>query len=237
MQIYPAIDLKEGCAVRLSKGEMSSAKIYSREPAELAKVFADFGAQWLHVVDLDGAFAAELVNFKTIEKIIKATNLKVQIGGGIRDEERIKRYLDIGASRVILGSIALKNPSFVKEVAPKYPVVVGIDARGGMVATEGWAQTSNVRADVLAKEFNTSGVRAIITTDIEKDGMLKGVNTELVRQVALSSGLETIASGGVSSLDDIRTLAELEYVGGVIVGKAYYEAGLDLRQAFRIAGA
>lgn len=235
MQIYPAIDLKQGCAVRLSKGEMSSAKIYSNDPAQLAKEFADMGAQWLHVVDLDGAFAAELVNFKTIEAIVKATNLKVQVGGGIRDEERIKRYLNLGVSRVILGSIALKSPDFVREMAPKYPIVVGIDAMGGMVATEGWAKVSKISAATLAKEFGASGVQAIITTDIEKDGMLGGVNVELVQEVAKASGLETIASGGVSGIKDIRALANLDYVGGVIVGKAYYEGGLDLQEAFKIA--
>lgn len=235
MQIYPAIDLKQGCAVRLSKGEMSSAKIYSTKPEELAKRFEDYGATWLHVVDLDGAFAAKPINFKTIQSIAKSTNLKIQVGGGIRDEERIKAYLELGINRVILGSIALKNPEFVKQIAPKYPIVVGIDARNGMVATEGWADTSDVRAGELASKFSKSGVKAIITTDIEKDGMLSGVNTELVREVALASNLESIASGGVSSLDDIRTLSQLSYVGGVIVGKAYYEAGLDLKEAFKIA--
>lgn len=235
MIIYPAIDLKQGSAVRLSKGEMDSAKIYSQDPAQLAVLFANMGAEHLHVVDLDGAFAGGPVNFEVIKSIIKATNLKVQVGGGIRDEERIKQYLDIGVERVILGSIALRDPKFVKQMASKYPIVVGIDAKDGLVASDGWADVSEVRADILAREFAKSGVKAIITTDIGRDGMLSGVNTKLVHDVAMASGIQTIASGGVSSIEDIKHLSSLSYVGGVIVGKAYYEGKLDLSQAFEIA--
>lgn len=233
MEIFPAIDLKEGKAVRLSKGEMSSAKIYSDEPQNLAKEFEDAGAKWLHVVDLDGAFAGEAVNFKTIEKIVKSTNLRVQVGGGIRDEARIKAYLELGVNRVILGSVALKDPGFVKKMAKIYPVVVGIDAKNGCVAVQGWADVSEVKASDLAAMFAGAGVQAIICTDISKDGMLGGVNVEFTRQIARASGVETIASGGVSGLEDILALKNTGEVGGVIVGKAYYEGRIDLKAAFR----
>ncbi len=233
MEIFPAIDLKEGKAVRLSKGEMSSAKIYSDEPQNLAKEFEDAGAKWLHVVDLDGAFAGEAVNFKTIEKIVKSTNLRVQVGGGIRDEARIKAYLKLGVNRVILGSVALKDPGFVKKMAKIYPVVVGIDAKDGCVAVQGWADVSEVKASDLAATFAGAGVQAIICTDISKDGMLGGVNVEFTRQIARASGVETIASGGVSGLEDILALKNTGEVGGVIVGKAYYEGRIDLKAAFR----
>ena len=233
MEIFPAIDLKEGKAVRLSKGEMSSAKIYSDEPQNLAKEFEDAGAKWLHVVDLDGAFAGEAVNFKTIEKIVKSTNLRVQVGGGIRDEARIKAYLKLGVNRVILGSVALKDPDFVKKMAKIYPVVVGVDAKDGYVAVQGWADVSEVKASDLAATFAGAGVQAIICTDISKDGMLGGVNVEFTRQIARASGVETIASGGVSGLEDILALKNTGDVGGVIVGKAYYEGRINLKAAFR----
>ncbi|MBE3610427.1 1-(5-phosphoribosyl)-5-[(5-phosphoribosylamino)methylideneamino]imidazole-4-carboxamide isomerase [Campylobacter californiensis] len=232
MQIFPAIDLKEGKTVRLSKGLMQSAKIYSDNPQDLAKQFQDMGAKWLHVVDLDGAFAGETINFKTIESIVQATNLNVQVGGGIRDEERIKKYLDLGVSRVILGSIALKDPDFVRKMAKFYPVVVGIDAKDGYVAIEGWADVSSVKATDLAKEFANAGVKAIICTDINKDGMLSGVNVDFTLKIAHASGIETIASGGVSSMDDILELKKTSLIGGVIVGKAFYEGKIDLKEAF-----
>ncbi|MBE3022766.1 1-(5-phosphoribosyl)-5-[(5-phosphoribosylamino)methylideneamino]imidazole-4-carboxamide isomerase [Campylobacter sp. 7477a] len=232
MQIFPAIDLKEGKAVRLSKGLMQSAKIYSDNPQDLAKQFQDMGAKWLHVVDLDGAFAGQTINFKTIESIVKATNLNVQVGGGIRDEERIKKYLDLGVNRVILGSIALKDPDFVRKMAKFYPVVVGIDAKDGYVAIEGWADVSSVKATDLAKEFANAGVKAIICTDINKDGMLSGVNVDFTLKIAHASGIETIASGGVSSMDDILELKKTSLIGGVIVGKAFYEGKIDLKEAF-----
>ncbi|MBE2985248.1 1-(5-phosphoribosyl)-5-[(5-phosphoribosylamino)methylideneamino]imidazole-4-carboxamide isomerase [Campylobacter sp. RM6883] len=232
MQIFPAIDLKEGKAVRLSKGLMQSAKIYSDNPQDLAKQFQDMGAKWLHVVDLDGAFAGETINFKTIESIVQATNLNVQVGGGIRDEERIKKYLDLGVSRVILGSIALKDPDFVRKMAKFYPVVVGIDAKDGYVAIEGWADVSSVKATDLAKEFANAGVKAIICTDINKDGMLSGVNVDFTLKIAHASGIETIASGGVSSMDDILELKKTSLISGVIVGKAFYEGKIDLKEAF-----
>lgn len=235
MEILPAIDLKNGFAVRLKKGEMNSAKIYSDKPWELAEKFADLGAKWLHIVDLDGAFAGEAKNVKTIEKIVKSTNLKIEVGGGIRDEERIKFYKNSGVSRFILGSAALKNPEFVKQMAKKYKIAVGIDAKNGFVATEGWAEVSNIKACELAKIYADAGVEAIICTDISKDGMLSGVNVKFSEEIAKSSGIKTIASGGVKDLSDIKALKQSGKIYGVIVGKAYYEGSIDLKKAFLIA--
>ena len=232
MEIFPAIDLKQGCAVRLSKGEMQSAKIYSKDPCELAKKFEDLGAKWLHLVDLDGAFAGEAVNFKAIERIVKSTCLRVEVGGGIRDEARIKEYLNLGVDRFILGSAALKNPDFVKQMAKLYRIVVGIDAKEGLVATEGWAELSRVKATDLARDYADAGVCAIICTDISRDGMLSGVNVEFSRSIAKASGIDTIASGGVKDMNDIIVLKNAELIAGVIVGKAYYEGTLDLKKAF-----
>lgn len=232
MEIFPAIDLKQGCAVRLSKGEMQSAKIYSKDPCELAKKFEDLGAKWLHLVDLDGAFAGEAVNFKAIERIVKSTRLRVEVGGGIRDEARIKEYLSLGVDRFILGSAALKNPDFVKQMAKLYRIVVGIDAKEGLVATEGWAELSRVKATDLARDYADAGVCAIICTDISRDGMLSGVNVEFSRSIAKASGIDTIASGGVKDMNDIIALKNAGSIAGVIVGKAYYEGTLDLKKAF-----
>ena len=232
MEIFPAIDLKQGCAVRLSKGEMQSAKIYSKDPCELAKKFEDLGAKWLHLVDLDGAFAGEAVNFKAIERIVKSTRLHVEVGGGIRDEARIKGYLSLGVDRFILGSAALKNPDFVRRMAKLYRIVVGIDAKEGLVATEGWAELSRVKATDLARDYADAGVCAIICTDISRDGMLSGVNVEFSRSIAKASGIDTIASGGVKDMNDIIALKNAGLIAGVIVGKAYYEGTLDLKKAF-----
>lgn len=232
MEIFPAIDLKQGCAVRLSKGEMQSAKIYSKDPCELAKKFEDLGAKWLHLVDLDGAFAGEAVNFKAIERIVKSTRLRVEVGGGIRDEARIKEYLSLGVDRFILGSAALKNPDFVRRMAKLYRIVVGIDAKEGLVATEGWAELSRVKATDLARDYADAGVCAIICTDISRDGMLSGVNVEFSRSIAKASGIDTIASGGVKDMNDIIALKNAGSIAGLIVGKAYYEGTLDLKKAF-----
>ncbi len=234
MEILPAIDLKDGKCVRLTKGVMESAKVYSDEPWEVAKRFEEMGARWLHLVDLNGAFVGEPKNLKQIEKIRANTNLKIELGGGIRDEETIKKYLDMGIDRLILGSIALKNPNFVKEMAKKYPIAVGIDAIDGYVAVEGWAQTSTIKATQLAKEFAKSGVEAIICTDVGKDGTLEGVNVDFTLSIARASGVDTIASGGVRDIEDIKKLLETKEIAGVIVGKAFYEGTLDLEEAFRL---
>jgi len=232
MDILPAIDLKDGQAVRLTKGLMESAKIYSNEPWEVAKVFEEMGSSWVHLVDLNGAFAGEPKNLEQIEKIRKNCNVKLELGGGIRDEETIRRYIDLGIDRVILGSIALKNPAFVKEMSQKYRVVVGIDAIDGYVAVEGWAEKSTMKATDLARAFADVGVEAIICTDVGRDGMLSGVNLEFTLSIAEASGIATIASGGLKNLDDIIALKQSNKVSGVIVGKAFYEGSLDLREAF-----
>ena len=232
MDILPAIDLKDGKAVRLTKGLMESAKIYSNVPWEVAKVFEEMGSSWVHLVDLNGAFAGEPKNLEQIEKIRKNCNLKIELGGGIRDEETIRRYMDLGIDRVILGSIALKKPAFVKEMAQKYRIVVGIDAIDGYVAVEGWAEKSTMQATELARAFADAGVEAIICTDVGRDGMLSGVNLDFTLSIAEASGIATIASGGLKNLDDIIALKRSSKVAGVIVGKAFYEGSLDLREAF-----
>ncbi len=232
MTILPAIDLKDGKAVRLTKGLMDTAKIYSDEPWQVAKRFEELGSQWVHLVDLNGAFAGTPQNLEQIKKIRENCNLKLEIGGGIRDEETIKMYMDLGVDRVILGSIAVKNPQFVKDMASKYRVVVGIDAIDGMVAVEGWAEVSDMKATDLAREFANAGVEAIICTDVGRDGMMTGVNIEFTKSIQEASGLETIASGGLRDMEDIKALIEAG-IDGTIVGKAFYEGTLDLNEAFR----
>ena len=230
MTIFPAIDLKDGKAVRLTKGLMESAKIYSNEPWELVKTFEEMGAEWVHLVDLNGAFAGEPKNLDQIVKIRENCNVKLELGGGIRDEATIKRYLDLGIDRVILGSIAVKDPEFVRTMAAKYPVVVGIDAIDGYVAVEGWGEVSEMKATELARAFADAGVEAIICTDVGRDGMLSGVNVDFTLDIARASGIPTIASGGVKDESDISALRETGEIAGVIVGKAYYEGTIDLRE-------
>ncbi len=234
MEILPAIDLKNGVAVRLSKGLMDSAKIYSTQPWEVAKKFEELGSRWVHLVDLNGAFAGEPKNLEQIKQIRKNCNLQLELGGGIRDEATIKKYIDLGIDRVILGSVALKNPNFVKEMAQKYRVVVGIDAIDGFVAVEGWAEKSTMLAVDLAKEFADAGVEAIICTDVARDGMLTGVNVDFTLEIASSSQISTIASGGVKDIGDIIALNDTKKIDGVIVGKAFYEGTLDLQEAFKV---
>jgi phosphoribosylformimino-5-aminoimidazole carboxamide ribotide isomerase len=232
MTILPAIDLKDGKAVRLTKGLMDTAKIYSDEPWQVAKRFEELGSEWVHLVDLNGAFAGTPQNLEQIKKIRENCNLKLEIGGGIRDEETIKMYRDLGVDRVILGSIAVKNPQFVKDMAKKYRVLVGIDAIDGMVAVEGWAEVSDMRATDLAREFANAGVEAIICTDVGRDGMMTGVNIAFTKSIQDASRLETIASGGLRDMGDIKALIEAG-IDGTIVGKAFYEGTLDLNEAFR----
>jgi len=233
MTILPAIDLKDGKAVRLNKGLMVSAKIYSDEPWQVAARFEELGSEWVHLVDLNGAFAGTPQNLEQIKKIRANCNLKLELGGGIRDEETIKMYLDLGVDRLILGSIALRDPAFVKDMAVKYPIVVGIDAIDGIVAVEGWAEVSDMKATDLAKEFANAGVQAIICTDVSRDGMMSGVNVDFTLAIKEASGLETIASGGLRDMNDIRRLVEAG-IDGTIVGKAFYEGTLDLKEAFEL---
>ncbi|MDY0123946.1 1-(5-phosphoribosyl)-5-[(5-phosphoribosylamino)methylideneamino]imidazole-4-carboxamide isomerase [Sulfurimonas sp.] len=234
MTLYPAIDLKDGKAVRLTKGLMESAKIYSDEPWMLVKKFEEMGAEWVHLVDLNGAFAGEPKNLDQIIKIRENCSVKLELGGGIRDEATIKKMLDIGIDRVILGSIAVKDPQFVKDMAAKYPIAVGIDAIDGFVAVEGWGEVSSMRATDLARKFADAGVEAIICTDVGKDGTLGGVNVEFTLEIAKASGVSTIASGGVKDESDIEALIATNLVEGVIIGKAYYEGTLDLPKMFKL---
>jgi phosphoribosylformimino-5-aminoimidazole carboxamide ribotide isomerase len=234
MTILPAIDLKDGKAVRLSKGLMESAKIYSDEPWQVAKRFEELGSEWVHLVDLNGAFAGKPENLEQIKKIREHCNLKLELGGG--DEETIKMYLELGIDRLILGSIAVKDAQFVKDMAAKYPIVVGIDAIDGMVAVEGWGEVSDMKATDLAKEFANAGVQAIICTDVGRDGMMTGVNVDFTLEIQKASGLETIASGGLKDMTDINALIEAG-IDGTIVGKAFYEGTLDLEEAFKVSNA
>jgi len=233
MEILPAIDLKDGKAVRLTKGLMKSAKIYSDEPWQLAKRFEQMGSKWLHIVDLNRAFVGEPANLEQIKKIRDNCNLKIELGGGIRDEKTIKMYVELGVDRIILGYIALSDPQFVKDMSQKYPIAVGIDAIDGYVAVQGWAEVSEVKATDLSKEFADAGVEAIICTDISKDGTLSGVNIDFTESISKSSKLYTIASGGVKDIDDIIKCNSSSNIDGVIVGKAFYEETLNLEDAFK----
>ena len=232
MEIFPAIDLKDGKAVRLTKGIMESAKVYSDEPVELAKRFEDMGARWLHIVDLNGAFKGEPQNIKQIEKIRKNTKLKIQLGGGIRDEETIKRYLDLGIDRLILGSIAAREPNKVIELADKYPIAVGIDAKDGYVAVDGWGGSAGIEAVELAKIYENSKIECIIATDISKDGTLSGLNIDFILDIQNASKKRVIASGGVASEEDIKKVKE-NGIYGVIIGKAFYEGKIDLEKILK----
>lgn len=231
LDIYPAIDLKEGKAVRLFKGDMQSAKVYGKA-LDFAKSFEDMGAKFLHIVDLDGAIAGNPQNLKYIETIIASTTLQVQVGGGIRDEERIKLYTQMGA-RVILGSVATQNWDFVKVMAESYPVAVGIDSRNGKVATQGWVEESQLDSQSLAEKFAGSAVQAIICTDINRDGALSGINIEWTESIAQSSGIYTIASGGFAGVDELHILNKSPYISGVIIGKAFYEGKINLKEVLQ----
>ena len=232
MILYPAIDLKEGSCVRLRRGSMKEATVYNRDPVDQARKFAAAGATWLHLVDLDGAFAGKPVNRSAVEAILAAVTIPCQLGGGIRDLVTVEAWLAAGATRVILGTVALKNPDLVREACRKYPgrIVLGIDARGGKVAVEGWAETSEITALDLAQRFTDAGAAALIFTDVDRDGLLKGVNVAATGHMAAALPIPVIASGGVAGLDDLKALSNTK-VAGVIVGRALYEGELDLAQA------
>lgn len=241
LTLYPAIDLKGGQVVRLKRGDMAQATIYSGEPSAQARRFAAAGFTWLHVVDLDGAFAGRPANASAVAAILAAVpGLPVQLGGGIRNMASVESWLSRGMSRVILGSAAVKDPEFVKAACRAHPgqVAVGIDARGGLVATEGWAETSTMSAKELARRFEDAGAAAIVYTDIDRDGMLGGVNLEATLALARAVSVPVIASGGVASLDDLAALAAVasEGIEGVIVGRALYDGRIDPDEAIRIAG-
>ena len=240
LTLYPAIDLKEGACVRLKRGEMNQATVYSEDPAAQARAWRDAGCAWLHVVDLDGAFAGEPRNGMAVAAILAAISIPVQLGGGVRDMAGIERWLGAGVRRVILGSAALKNPALVREACAEHHgrIVVGIDARDGLVATEGWAQTSTTSAGTLARRLEDAGAAAIVYTDIARDGMLAGLNLE--QTVALASGLSTpvIASGGVGSVEDLHALMQAASscpgIEGVIVGRALYDGRVHPADALAI---
>ncbi|MDR0746269.1 MAG: 1-(5-phosphoribosyl)-5-[(5-phosphoribosylamino)methylideneamino]imidazole-4-carboxamide isomerase [Helicobacteraceae bacterium] len=233
MIILPAIDLKDNQAVRLKRGAMNTAKVYSADPLSIAKEFEENGAEWLHIVDLDGAFAGAPKNRASIEAIAKGSALKIELGGGVRDEKTIRAYLDLGVKRVILGSAAAKNPDFALLMAEKYPIAIGIDALDGMVAVEGWAEISAIRAVDFAALFRESKAEAIIATDISRDGMLEGVNAIFACEIKRAFGGAVIASGGVKDVDDLKKLKESR-IDGVIIGKAIYESAIDIKQLFYI---
>ena len=240
MIVFPAIDLKAGQVVRLAEGDMARATIYGDDPAAQAMLFAEAGAQYLHVVDLDGSFAGRAENREAVEAILKAFTGHVQLGGGIRDAKAVDGWFDLGVSRVVMGTAALKNPEFVKDMARAYPggIVVAVDARDGMVATEGWAELSDVSITDMARRFEDAGVASLLFTDIGRDGMLKGCNIETTVDLARRTDLPVIASGGVKGLDDIRMLSlyASDGIEGVITGRALYDGRLDLAAAIAMAG-
>ena len=234
MILYPAIDLKDGACVRLLRGEMEAATVFGTDPAAQARAFQDAGCRWLHLVDLNGAFAGAPVNGAAVEGILAAVTAPVQLGGGIRDRATIEAWLEKGVRRVILGTAALRDPELVRQAAAAHPgrVAVGIDARDGRVAVEGWAETSDVTALDLARRFEDAGVAAIIYTDIERDGAMQGPNVVATAALARAVSIPVIASGGVSSMDDLRALkASGAPLDGAISGRALYEGKLDLAEA------
>lgn len=235
--LYPAIDLKDGNCVRLFKGDMEAATVFNDDPAAQAKAFVDAGCRWLHIVDLNGAFAGEPVNAAAVEAIMKAVDVPVQLGGGIRDIATMERWLDAGLSRLILGTLAVKDPALVKEACRLFPgkIAVGIDAKGGKVAVEGWAEASELGVIELAQKFEDAGVAAIIHTDIDRDGTLTGVNAEASSDLAAAVSIPVIASGGVKDLSDIERVVAAGNLEGVITGRAIYDGGMDLHAALKLA--
>lgn len=238
MILFPAIDLKDGQCVRLKLGDMDQATVYNDSPGAQAKAFEDQGFNWLHVVDLNGAFAGETVNGAAVEDILASTKNPVQLGGGIRNLDHISSWLERGVKRVILGTIAVRDPELVKEACRAFPgqIAVGIDAKGGKVAVEGWAEASELGIVELAKEFEGAGVSAIIYTDIDRDGILKGINWDSTLHLADAISIPVIASGGLASMDDIKMLASEKCVKleGAISGRALYDGRIDPDEALAV---
>jgi phosphoribosylformimino-5-aminoimidazole carboxamide ribotide isomerase len=237
MIVIPAIDLKEGNCVRLLQGKKDAVTVYSNDPANTAKRWASAGATLLHIVDLDGAFSGNQKNLDAIMKIRKSVKIMLQVGGGIRDVGNLLKLFSAGIDRVIIGTAAIEDPEFLTYSCNKYPgrVLTGIDARDGMVAIKGWEEITTITAKELAKRLEMVGVAGIIYTDIKRDGMLSGPNIEATREMAESTGIPVIASGGISHLEDIKNLMEIENLWGAITGKAIYSGTLDLREAIRVA--
>jgi phosphoribosylformimino-5-aminoimidazole carboxamide ribotide isomerase len=238
MILYPAIDLKDGRCVRLKRGEMAQATVFNDDPAAQARAFEAQGFTWLHIVDLNGAFAGKPVNGPAVEAILGSVSIPVQLGGGIRDLTTVEMWLGKGVRRVILGTAAVKNPPLVREACQKFPgrIVVGIDARGGKVAVEGWAERSELDAIELARRFEDAGVAAIVYTDIDRDGVLQGLNLPATAELARATSIPVIASGGLAGIDDVRALLRPEYaiLQGVIAGRALYDGRLDAREALAL---
>lgn len=238
MILFPAIDLKDGQCVRLKLGDMDQATIYNPDPAAQALAFENQGFEWLHVVDLNGAFAGESVNGTAVEAILKATKNPVQLGGGIRTLEHIEAWLSKGLTRVILGTVAVRNPELVKEACRKFPghIAVGIDAKGGRVAVEGWAEASELGVIELARKFEGAGVSAIVYTDIDRDGILTGINWDSTIELADAVSIPVIASGGLASIADIvrMTMPDARKLEGAISGRALYDGRVDPAEALAI---
>lgn len=235
MILYPAIDLKDGQCVRLLRGDMEAATVFGSDPAAQARAFQDAGAKWLHLVDLNGAFAGHPVNAAAVEAILAATDIPAQLGGGIRDMKTIETWLGRGLARVILGTVAVEDPELVHEAARAFPgkIAVGIDARGGRVATRGWATETEVKATDLARQFEDAGVAALIYTDIDRDGAMQGPNIAATEALARAVAIPVIASGGVSSLADLQSLAATGVIAGAISGRALYDGAIDLGEALK----
>jgi phosphoribosylformimino-5-aminoimidazole carboxamide ribotide isomerase len=238
MILFPAIDLKDGKCVRLKLGDMEQSTIFNDDPAAQARSFEDQGFEYLHVVDLNGAFAGESVNGAAVEAILSRVKFPVQLGGGIRTLAHIESWLDKGLARVILGTVAVRDPALVREAAAKFPgrVAVGIDAKGGKVAVEGWAETSELSVIDLAKRFEGAGVAAVIYTDIDRDGILTGINWDSTLELARAVSIPVIASGGLASMDDIRrmTRPDAQVLEGAISGRALYDGRIDSREALSL---
>ncbi len=235
MQLYPAIDLKDGQCVRLKQGEFKEITVYSQKPEEVAALWQSQGATFLHLVDLDGALAGRSVNDKVIKKIADTVSIPIEIGGGIRSEEAIESMLSLGVTRVIIGTKAVENPEFIRDMVKKFGpdrIVAGVDAKDGMVAVEGWEKISGITASELCNRMKEYGVRHIVYTDISRDGMLSGPNVEYTKRLTEETGMDIIASGGMSSMEDLRQLTHAG-VCGAIIGKALYEKRIDLKEAIK----
>ncbi|NPD21053.1 1-(5-phosphoribosyl)-5-[(5-phosphoribosylamino)methylideneamino]imidazole-4-carboxamide isomerase [Alterinioella nitratireducens] len=235
MILYPAIDLKDGQAVRLLRGDMENSTVFSDSPATQARAFQEAGCQWLHLVDLNGAFAGEPVNGAAVEAILAETSVPAQLGGGIRDMATIEMWIGKGIARVILGTVAVENPDLVRDAARAFPgkVAVGLDAREGRVATRGWAEETDIMVTDLARSFEDAGVAAVIYTDINRDGAMQGPNIEATADLARAVHIPVIASGGVSSLADLEALRDTGVIAGAISGRALYDGALDLAAALK----